>query len=64
MGKALGENEWGLTRVETTKGTYIVTEKISVLHTGVPVKVGYDKKGSQGKPSYLSFVGRRYKIAY
>ena len=63
MGTALGENEWGLTRVETTEGTYIITEKISVSQAGVPVKVGYDEKDSQGKPSYLSVGGRQYKIA-
>jgi len=63
MGTALGENEWGRTRVETTEGTYIIAEKISVSQTGIPVKVGYDKKDSQGKPSYLSISGRQYKIA-
>ena len=63
MGTALGENEWGLTRVETTEGTFIISEKMSVAQTGDPVKVGYDKNDSQGKPSYLSVGGRQYKIA-
>jgi len=67
LGTALGENEWGQTRVETTKGTYIVDEKISVSQIGMPVKVGYGKQGSsdddQDRPSYLSFGGQRYRIA-
>lgn len=66
MGTVLGEQELGRTRVETTKGTYIVDEKISVSQVGTPVKVGYDKQGSSGisqnTPSYLSFGGRQYKI--
>ena len=68
LGTALGENEMGSTRVETTEGVYIVHGKISVAQTGMPVKVGYDKKGSSGEsqdmPSYLSLGGRQHQIAH
>jgi hypothetical protein len=67
LGTALGENEMGLTRVETTKGVFIVHGKISVAQTGMPVKLGYDKKDSsdelQDMPSYLSFGSRQHRIA-
>lgn len=67
MGTALGETEMGLTRVETTEGVYIVHGKISVAETGLPVKLGYDKKESsdeiQDTPSYLSFGGQEHRIA-
>jgi len=67
LGTALGENEMGRTRIETTEGVYIVHGKIGVAQTGMPVKVGYDKNGSSGEsqdmPSYLSFGGRQHQIA-
>jgi hypothetical protein len=67
MERPLAESEMGLTRVETTKGVYIVHGKISVANTGMPVKLGYEKKGSsdelQDTPSYLSFGGQKYSIA-
>ena len=67
-GTALGENELGLTRVETTEGVYIVHGKISVAQTGMPVKLGYDKEDSseelQDTPSYLSFGSQQLKIAH
>jgi len=67
LGTALGENEMGRTRVETTKGVYVVHGKISVANTGMPVKLGYDKKDSsdelQDTPSYLSFGSQKYIIA-
>ena len=66
-GTALGETEMGRTRVETTEGVYIVHGKISVAQTGMPVKVGYDKKDSsdelQDTPSYLSFGSQQHQIA-
>lgn len=65
---ALGDNEMGRTRVETTEGVYIVHGKISVVHVGVPVNVGYVKKDSSGErrdePAYLAFGGRRHEIAH
>ena len=68
IGTALGEEELGLTRIETTEGVYIIHGKISVAETGTPVKLGYDKKDSteelQDKPSYLSLRGQEYQIAY
>jgi len=68
LGTALGEEEMGLTRVETTKGVYIVHGKISVAQTDMPVKLGYDKKDSsdelQDKPSHLSLGGQKYQIAH
>jgi hypothetical protein len=67
LGTALGDNEMGLTRVETTEGVYIVHGKISVAQTGMPVKLGYDKEDSseelQDTPSYLSFGSQQLKIA-
>ena len=67
LGTALGENEMGRTRVETTEGVYIVHGKISVANTGMPVRLGYDKKDSsdelQDTPSYLSFGGQQHRIA-
>ena len=67
LGTALGETEMGRTRVETTKGVYVVHGKISVANTGMPVKLGYDKKDSseefQDTPSYLSFGSQRYMIS-
>ena len=68
LGTALGENEMGRTRVETTEGVYFVHGKISVAQTAMPVKLGYDKKESsdeiQGTPSYLSFGGQEHRIAH
>ena len=63
MGTALGETELGRTRVETTEGVYIVLDKVSSAQTGMPVKVGYDKKDSSDEPSHLSLAGRQYQIA-
>ena len=63
----LAETSWGHTRVETTAGVYVVHGKVSVAQEGVPVSVGYGKKGSSDEhrdtPSYLAFGGRRYEIA-
>ncbi len=67
LGTALGENEMGLTRVETTEGVYVVHGKISVANTGMPVRLGYGKKDSSGEsqdmPSYLSFGSQQHRIA-
>jgi hypothetical protein len=63
IGTALGEEELGLTRIETTEGVYIVHGKISVAQTGMPVKLGYDEKDSSNKPSHLSLKGQKYQIA-
>lgn len=66
--RPLSESEMGLTRVETTKGEYVVHGKISVANTGMPVKLGYSKKDSsdelQDMPSCLSFGGQKYMIAH
>ncbi len=60
----LGETKLSRTRVETTEGVYIVGNKIGIVETGVPVRVGYDSSDEYpGAPSYLSFGGQRYKIA-
>jgi hypothetical protein len=65
--RPLAESEMGLTRVETTEGVYVVHGKISVANTGMPVKLGYEKKDSsdelQDAPSYLSFGSQKYLIA-
>jgi hypothetical protein len=67
-GTVLGETEMSRTRVETTEGVYIVHGKISVAQTGMPVKLGYDKKDSsdelQDTPSYLSFGSQQHRIAH
>ena len=63
MGTALGEDELGRTRVETTEGVYIVLDKVSSAQIGMPVKVGYDEKDSSDEPSHLSLGGRQYQIA-
>ena len=67
LGTTLGDNEMGLTRVETTKSVYVVHGKISVANTGMPVRLGYDKKDSsdelQDMPTYLSFGGQQYIIS-
>ena len=60
----LGETKLSRTRVETTKGVYIVSDKIGIVETGIPVSVGYDSSDEySGTPSYLSFGDKRYKIA-
>ncbi len=64
LGTALGEDELGRTRVETTEGVYIVLDKVSSAQTCMPVKVGYDKEDSSDEPSYLSLGGRQYPIAH
>jgi hypothetical protein len=68
LGTALGDEELGLTRVETTEGVYIVHGKISVAQTGMPVKLGYGKKDSsdalQDEPSILSFGSQKLRIAH
>ena len=38
----LGETKFNRTRVETTKGVYIVSDKIGLVEMGIPVSVGYD----------------------
>ena len=68
LGTALGDNEMGLTRVETTKGVYVVHGKISVANTGMPVKLGNDKKDStdelQEPPTQMSNGSQQYIIAH
>jgi hypothetical protein len=60
----LGETKLSRTRVETTKGVYIVSDKIGIVETGIPVSVGYDSSDEYSDtPSYLSFGGKRYEIA-
>ncbi len=67
VGAALGDNEMGRTRVETSEGVYIVHGKISVAQVGSAVTVGYLKIDSsdelQDEPSYLAFAGQRHEIA-
>jgi len=64
LGSALGETELGRTRIETTKGTYIVHGKIGVANTGEPVRLGYSPSHDKGNtPSHLAFGGQKYEIA-
>jgi len=57
----LGETKFSRTRVETTEGVYIVSDKIGIIETGIPVSVGYDASNS---PSYLAFGGEQYEIVH
>ena len=64
LGSALGETEVGRTRIETTKGTYIVHSKIGVANIGDPVRLGYGPSHDNGNPpSHLAFGGQKYEIA-
>jgi hypothetical protein len=59
----LGETKLSRTRVETTKGVYIISDKIGVVEPGVPVSVVYDLSGEyRDTPSYLAFGGKQYEI--
>lgn len=59
----LGETKLNRTRVETTEGVYIVSDKIGIVEVGIPVSVGYDSSGKYSDtPLYLSFGGKRYEI--
>ena len=59
----LGETKLSRTRIETTEGVYVVSDKIGIAEMGVPVRVGYDSSDEYpGTPSYLAFGGHRYKI--
>ena len=60
----LGETTFNRTRVETTKGVYIVSDKIGIVEMGTPVSAGYDSSDEYSDtPLYLSFGGKRYEIA-
>ena len=59
----LGETKLNRTRVETTEGVYIVSDKIGLVETGIPVSIGYDTSDEYpDAPSYLAFRGERYEI--
>ncbi|MHC4123206.1 MAG: hypothetical protein ACYSSI_06500 [Planctomycetota bacterium] len=59
----LGETKLSRTRVKTTKGVYIISDKIGIVETGIPVSVGYDSSDEYpDTPSYLAFGGKRYEI--
>ena len=51
------------TRVETTEGVYLVSEKIAIVETGISVIVGYDSPDKYpDTPSYLVLRDRQYKV--
>ena len=59
----LGETKLNSTRVETTEGVYIISEKIGVIEPGVPVRVGFNSADENlGRPLYLTIGGQRYTI--
>lgn len=59
----LGETKLSRTRIKTTKGVYIVGDKIGLTQTGTPVSVGYESSDKYpDSPSYLTIEGERYKI--
>ena len=59
----LGETKLNRTRVETTEGIYIISGKIGLVETGIPVSIGYDASdGYPDAPSYLAFGDERYEI--
>ena len=61
----LGETKLSRTRVETTQGVYLVSEKIGIAEPGTPVTVGYtESNGHPGTPSYLKLSGERYEIVH
>ena len=61
----LGETKLSRTRIETTKGVYIISEKIGIAEMGVPVRVGYDfSDENQDTALYLAIRGKQYKIVH
>ena len=59
----LGDTKLNSTRVETTEGVYIISEKMSVVEPGASVSVGYNTADKNlDTPLYLNIKGRRYKI--
>jgi hypothetical protein len=63
IGTALGENELGRTRVETTEGVYVVSGKINVAQVGDSVKLGFAKAESPDEPTHLAVGGQQYQIS-
>ena len=63
VGTALGENEMGRTRVETTEGVYVVSGKINVAQVGDSVKLGYAKTKNPDEPTHLAVGGQQYQIS-
>ncbi len=58
-----GDTKLTRTRVETTEGVYLVSEKIAVVEMGIPVIVGYEPSGKYpDTPSYLVLRDRQYKV--
>ena len=58
-----GDTKLTRTRIETTEGVYLVSEKIAVVETGIPVIVGYKPSGKYpDTPSYLVLRDRQYKV--
>ena len=59
----LGETTFSRTRVETTKGVYLVSDKIGIVEVGTPVSLGYDASDEYpNNPSYLAIGGEQYEI--
>jgi hypothetical protein len=63
IGTALGENEMGRTRVETTEGVYVVSGKINVAQVGDSVKLGFAKEESHDELTHLAVGGQQYQIS-
>jgi len=58
-----GDAKLSRTRVETTEGVYLVSEKIAVTEKGIPVIVGYDSSDKYpDTPSYLVLRDKQYEI--
>jgi hypothetical protein len=59
----LGDTRLNSTRIETTEGVYVVSEKVGFVELGTPVRVGYSSSDEkQETPLYLSFGGQGYNI--
>ena len=58
----LGETTFNRSRVETTEGVYIISDKIGLVEIGIPVSIGYESDKYPDSPSYLTVRGKRYKI--
>jgi hypothetical protein len=59
----LGETKFNRTHVETTQGTYTISDKVPVVEIGTNVDIGYVTSDSdQEKPLYLALEGVGYVI--
>lgn len=59
----LGETKFNRTYVETTEGTYTISDKVPIVEIGTNVDIGYvTSDDGQEKPLYLALEGTGYVI--